>query len=512
MPNNQGYDVFISYAHVDNEAPPNVNKRMGWVTALKENLNIGPNVRKKEIFIDHQLKPGDAFSDDLIAKVENSKLLVLLLSQHYINSEWCCKELEHFIQAHSNDAEKPSDVFVVELSPYEKLVDVPENILKLRKHLIHAKFWFQPTDASALILSGYPTPQESGEEASKHYWQTLNELRTAIDTRLCQHKSVPDLTNSTEASENKDAHPEEKIAKAPSATILLADVTDDLESNRNEVKLALQAEGIQVLPDGDYIGLSPQEFDTAFAEDLKKSECFVQLLSPVVGRKGKGFVAPLPQLQFQRALAANKPMMQWCEKLPAPNQITDPTHAKLFGTEFIRTTNLINFKTEIIDRLRTEREKREKAAAASMVQPKPKTGRKVVFIDDFASQPELQQKLRALIKQQNCDLRFVPAGAPLGNNGIDIKEVLRPCLAGMTIYTDKTKYLAAYYRLMFFLNQMAEAEAEAKVKAKADLPLLRRWGVYLLEGDIASVFGIDSENVVPVNEQNLEGFLQGLSR
>lgn len=152
-------------------------------------------------------------------------------------------------------------------------------------------------------------------------------------------------------------------------------------------------------------------------------------------------------------------------------------------------------------RLHTEREKREKAAATSVAQPKPKAGRKVVFIDDLASQPELQQKLRALIKQQNCDLRFVPAGAPLGNNGIDIKEVLRPCLAGMTIYTDKAQYSTAYNRLVFFLNQIAEA----------DLPILR-WGVYLHEGDVASVFGIDSEDVVPVNEQSLEGFLQGLSR
>lgn len=501
MPNNQGYDVFISYAHADNEAPPNAKKPKGWVTALAENLNIGPNVRKKQIFIDHQLKPGDAFSDDLIAKVENSKLLVLLLSQNYIDSEWCGKELEHFIQAHSNDAEKPADVFVVELFPYEEFTKVPENILQLRKRLIHAKFWLHPTETNSPVLSGYPTPDDSGEEEGKHYWRMLNELKNAIDQRLRQYQTTSDSTSKTTVAHTTKAQAKEPAIPPLSAIILLADVTDDLESNRNEVKLALQAEGIQVLPEGDYIGLNPQEFDAAFAEDLNKSECFVQLLSPVVGRKGKGFITPLPQLQFQHALSANKPIMQWCEKLPAPNQITDPAHAKLFETEFIRTTNLTNFKTEIIDRLRTEREKREKAAAASAAQPKPKAGRKVVFIDDLASQPELRQKLRTLIKQQNCDLRFVPAGALLGNNGIDIKEVLRPCLAGMTIYTDRTQYSTAYNRLVFFLNQIAEA----------DLPILR-WGVYLHEGDVASVFGIDSEDVVPVNEQSLEGFLQGLSR
>ena len=170
MPSDQGYDVFISYAHADNEIPQNATIDIGWVTALADNLNTGPNVRKKKLFIDHQLKPGDAFSDDLITKVKNSKLLVILLSQNYIDSEWCGKELEHFIQVHSSDPEKPADVFVVELFPYEEFVEVPENILKLRKRLIHAKFWLQSIDTSSPILSGYPTPQESGEKESKHYW------------------------------------------------------------------------------------------------------------------------------------------------------------------------------------------------------------------------------------------------------------------------------------------------------------------------------------------------------
>ena len=69
------------------------------------------------------------------------------------------------------------------------------------------------------------------------------------------------------------------------------------------------------------------------------------------------------------------------------------------------------------------------------------------------------------------------------------------------MYTDPSKYMTAYSRLVFFLNQIAEAE----------LPLVR-WGVYLLDGDVASVFGIDSEDVVPVYEQDLASFLRGLSQ
>lgn len=502
MATNPGYDVFVSYAHADNEVPQNASTKSGWVTTLAENLNIGPNVRKKNLFIDHQLKPGDEFSDDLIAKVENSKLLLLLLSQNYIDSSWCGKELEHFIKARANDPDKPVDVFVVELFPYEKFTGVPTNLQNVRKRLIHAKFWHQPADTGSPVLSGYPTPRESGPEGEVHYWRAVSELRNAIDSRL-RSQVTPQTLAIPKSPEISGSAPAVKTGMPHLATVLLADVTEDLESQRNAVKAAFEPEGITVLPDGDYVGLTPQEFGAAIAEDFKRSELFIQLLSTTAGRKGKGFTAPLPQLQFQRALEVRQPIIQWCEQLPAPGQITDPAHAQLFNTEFLRATNLATFKTEVISRLRTEKEKkdrREKAAvSSSTTRPFPGAGRKLVFVDDLASQPELNQKLRTIIEQENCDIRSLPPGAPLGNNGVDIKELLKPCRAGMTIYTDRDKFVTAYNRLVFFLNQIAEA----------DLPLAR-WGVYLHEGDVRSVFGIQSADVVPVYEQGLIEFLRGL--
>ncbi len=219
----------------------------------------------------------------------------------------------------------------------------------------------QATVASP-ILSGYPTPRESGAEGEIHYWNMLNELRNAIDARLRAQKGALAPAGAKQLPEIA-AEPTGKSTPPHLATILLADVTEDLEAQRNAVKIALEPEGIQVLPDGDYVGLTSQEFNAAIGEDLRRSELFVQLLSMTPGRKGKGFTAPLPQLQFQRAIAANKPIMQWCENLPEPGQITDPAHARLFETEFLRATNLASFKAEVIERLRIEKAKREKLKA-----------------------------------------------------------------------------------------------------------------------------------------------------
>jgi hypothetical protein len=107
------YDVFVSYAHADNEKPEGSSAKFGWVTTLAHNLNTGPNAYRKNLFIDHQLKPGDAFSDELLEKVADSTALLLLLSQNYIASEWCGKELDHFTRSRGGDPDKPVDVSAI---------------------------------------------------------------------------------------------------------------------------------------------------------------------------------------------------------------------------------------------------------------------------------------------------------------------------------------------------------------------------------------------------------------
>jgi hypothetical protein len=492
--------VFVSYAHADNGVPLGAAVQHGWVTALASNLNEGPNVFKKRFFIDHQLRPGDDFSADLLAKVEQGALLVLLLSQNYIESQWCGKELEHFVRTHSTDPGKPANVYVVELFPYESLTDVPPTIQSLRKRLIHAKFWYQPRDSSAPSLAGYPSALESGPEGRDHYWSVLNELRVALDTRLRELRGERQQAAGTLSEEPAALHGAPRPSKPSRGTVLLADTTDDLEVQRNAVRIALEPEGVVVLPDGDYVGLTPQEFEAAIAGDLARADLFVQLLSPASGRKLRGFEGPLPQVQFGRAAQAGVPILQWCERLPTRDEMADPAHARLFETRFLRATHLADFKAAILERVLAERERRERAAApAEPGQSVSRPQKRLVFVDDCAGEPGLSDRLRAIINQHGCAVRSLPSSVPLGNNGVDIKELLRPCRAGITIYADRSKYATAYNRLVFFLNQVADGS----------LPMAR-WGVYLQQGTVASEFGIESDEVVPIDEHGLPGFLRGL--
>ncbi|MDM0052987.1 TIR domain-containing protein [Variovorax sp. J22R115] len=489
-------EIFVSYAHADNGIALGSSTQFGWVTALVSNLNEGPNVLKKEFFIDHQLRPGDDFGVDLLTRIERSSLLVLLLSQNYVESAWCGMELDHFIRTHANDPDKPADVYVVELVPYEKLNNIPPGIQRIRKRLISSKFWHQPPNTAAYFLAGYPSPTQSGPAGDVHYWSVLNDLRSALDERLRTLRSGIAAVAASAAGPPEEAHRVPSNSREHVGTVLLADTTDDLDAQRTAVRVALEPEGIVVLPVGDYVGLVPQEFDAAFAADLAQADLFVQLLSPTVGRKGKGFDAPLPQLQFQRARSAQRPIMQWCERLPAAGQITDVAHAALFETELIRATNLASFKTAIVDRLHAAIEARRRATAPA--EPVSRSARRLVFVDDLSGEPILSDRLRGIMKEQNCTARSLPANTALANHEFDIKEFLRPCRAGITIYTDRTRNASAH-RLIYFLNQLAEGELA-----------MTRWGVYLQRGTVESEFGFISDEIVPLDENGLAEFLRGL--
>jgi hypothetical protein len=493
LPADQDYDVFVSYAHADNDVPLGSAMPVGWVTALAENLNTGPNVLKKRLFIDHQLKPGDPFSTDLLSKVERSAVLVLLLSQNYVKSPWCGKEVEHFIRSHADDPDKPSGVFVVELWPYDSLPTLPPAIQLLRKRLIASKFWFKAADAASPSLAGYPSPLECRAEGRELYWRVLNELQAAVDARLGELRTAAPPA------------PAPGPAKGSLGTVLLADTTEDLEAQRNKVKAMLEPEGVLVLPEGDYVGLTQPEFDTAVAGDLAQADLFVQLLSPTAGRKGR-LDLPLPQLQYRRAMAASKPVLQWAARQPEPDDIADAGHAQLFDTATLRATHLTEFTNDVIGWLRAEKSRREReleeqrqraASNFSSTTPGPlvtqAARRRHIFIDDVAGEPALSKRVREIIKDQNYAWR---SGQP---PNVDIQEWLRPCVAGLTIYTDTSKRQIAQSRLIHFLNQVADGKVD-----------MQRWGVFLQSGTVASEFGFEAEGLMDVNEQGLAEFLRGI--
>jgi hypothetical protein len=300
---------------------------------------------------------------------------------------------------------------------------------------------------------------------------------------------------------DQETQTQQRRAKVTLGTILLADTTEDLVPVRSAVKARLEPEGIVVLPEGDYVGLTPEEFESEFTRDLAKSQLFVQLLSPTAGRIGKGFAVPLPQLQFDKAVVAKLPIMQWCERLPGPNDIGHPQHARLFNTAFLRATNRTAFEQEVIARLQAMQRAAKAEQAEAVTTPAQAAKKKLIFVDGFAGESALNERLLAMLRGANCNVRGLPPEAPLGNNGIDIAQVLKPCRTGITLFADPAKRVTVYKRLIFFLNQIAESQ----------LPVAR-WGIYVTSETAGCDFELASDDLLTIDEQGLADFVRGLDQ
>ena len=484
-----GNDVFVSYAHDDNLVPEGAGSDLGWVSTLAANLKAASSTADARLFIDHSLKSGDEFPEILQREVASSRLLMVILSQNYINSKWCGRELDYFLSVQGRSLDAPQGVVVVELAPFFRLTDVPENIQRLRATFVQAKFWHQP-GASGPIQLGHPTPRFNEPQL---YWQRVTALAEALRSRLntLQLPRTPAATT----------------ARPSTGSILLADVTEDLESDRQAVKMALVKEGITVLPKGDYVGLSFDAFQSAFNADLAECGLFVQMLSRTPGRLLAGYPARLPRLQSQLASQTAGSILQWCEVLPRQDSQIEIGHASLFKTPHIRETNVEALKDEVISRLETLT--RERLAEARRIEDVRGLAGKVVFVDDEFGDPILGARIREIIKRERCSIRSWPKALPLGQDQHTGREVLRICKGGLTVYADKRDHPIVHNRLVYFLNQVAE-----------DRLLLSRWGIYFGppkdKGTVVSDFGIDSEDVVGIagmeqlNETGLVSFLQSL--
>ena len=85
-------DIFISYAHVDNEPFAGADK--GWVTTLINGLKIelGKQLGRTDaysLWMDYQLRGNEAVTPDIDEQLNNCATLVLIFSRGYLASSWC---------------------------------------------------------------------------------------------------------------------------------------------------------------------------------------------------------------------------------------------------------------------------------------------------------------------------------------------------------------------------------------------------------------------------------------
>ena len=109
------HDVFISYAHIDNESP--TPDGTGWVSSFHRAVEVRVAQllgARPSVWRDPKLSGNDVFAETLVDELRSAALLLSVVSPSYVNSEWCRRELEAFVKASADSGgitinDKPSN-------------------------------------------------------------------------------------------------------------------------------------------------------------------------------------------------------------------------------------------------------------------------------------------------------------------------------------------------------------------------------------------------------------------
>jgi hypothetical protein len=168
-------DVFISYAQVDDAAPPFAGAigpvaRLvaGLRGALPRNLPRGP---APALWWDQRDLAGNADLDPAVRDAaRGTAVMVAVLSQRYLESPWCTMERDVFLAAVDADVTR---LFIVELEPI-KLAARPPALQRVRGY----KFWADDGQHGPVALG------QRGQEDVGAYTVALEVLARDIARRL----------------------------------------------------------------------------------------------------------------------------------------------------------------------------------------------------------------------------------------------------------------------------------------------------------------------------------------
>jgi len=319
-------DLLISYAHLDDEAL--LEGQPGWVTELHRILEIRVGQllgHKPRIWRDPKLQGNDYFADTILAeRLPNVAALLTVLSPRYVQSEWCVREVERFVQ----ESEKKGGLRIADKARVFKVVKTPVPLARhpqsLQPLLGYEFYVTDPQTGRARELS-----QAFGPDAERQFLTRLDDL--AYD--ICQLLQM--LAPEGEAA---------AASAEPRATVYLADTSADLKEERESLRRDLLRNGYRVLPDGP-LPLVAAELAAYVQEQLASSALAVHLVGRGYGVVPDGDSRSVVAIQHDLATQRQGlPRLIW---LP-PGLAIDDERQRAF-VEHLRTAPGVHAAAELLE-------------------------------------------------------------------------------------------------------------------------------------------------------------------
>lgn len=401
------YDIFISYASVDNEPDA---QEVRWVSRFRADLETALRRRLGKdiaIFFDQASLHAYDELEQMLKNARSSAIFLAVCSPSYVAREWTLEELKAFHTV-SKSSGIPNRIVTIEVLPVEAS-SLPDELENLKRTRFYTSDKETGTDFALTPASQPLLYNERLQQLAHQLVLLFRELQNRPAPQTVAEQPVP---RTEAAAETKPARPAAAPEPAPNvpppttpaepkepvASVLLAQVTDDVYDERQKVASYLEDYGVKVVPVGEYPS-SGAAFATAVDADLDHADLFVQLFGRVRSFKPEdlrsegGPSKSYAQFQYDAARRHNVPVLQWrhpeirLDQMPAINW-----DRQLLEGPDVRVMGLQDFMKEIrtaVGRL------------AKKEEPKPARG-DFIFINADSSDQDLAQKLLKALNDNDC--------------------------------------------------------------------------------------------------------------
>jgi hypothetical protein len=338
-------DVFISYAHIDNE--PFGESQSRWVSDFQRDLQRRlPMVLGAEAVVwrDPRLQGNEVTWEILESRLRKCATLVVVLSPRYVESESCQRELGYFQKAVASSQEfqlgSRHRMFKIEKTPVSRDRH-PEPVKALLGYEFH---WPDPETGEPREFHLHPDPN-----VRFRYWPKLDDLV----------RDMAILLREMRQQRERQPTPEPDI---PRLRVYLASTTQDVRDERERLERELKESRCEVLPDR-LLPDTAEEFQATVRAALAQCQLSVHLLGSSYGTIPEGESRSVVVLQHE--LAAERvsqgglseviwmrPSMQAREAAQREFISTLELHSGTRdGFEFMKT-DVETLKTVVLDKLR----------------------------------------------------------------------------------------------------------------------------------------------------------------
>lgn len=335
-------DIFISYAHIDNEPLIKDEDRKGWIDDFHTHLaTLLTKIRGEPIRIwrDPKLQGNDEFDKVIEQRLSKTAVLVSILTPRYVKSDWCRRELERFCGAAAQtgglSVANKVRIFKVIKTPVDRN-DHPEVV----RDLLGYEFY-------QMDEQGYHQEFEllwDDKKIQQLYFTRLNILAQDIKKLL------------TQLAQNQTSAPANDRKLQPKATVYLAETTRDLTPDRDKIRQELEQWGYRVLPE-QHLPTHADDVAAFMQENLSQCKLSVHLVGADYGMVPEAANHSMIELQHQLAVTHTQQRSDFIRIVWMPEglKVEDPRQQavvrSLHGDPEFLQTGLEALKTHIHDRL-----------------------------------------------------------------------------------------------------------------------------------------------------------------